>query len=51
MAKGESGFTKAGKSQNNGYAPGDSPYQSMLREARQVIRDAEIGRASCRERV
>lgn len=40
MAKGESGFTKAGKGQNNGYAPGDSPYQSMLREARQVIRDA-----------
>lgn len=40
MAKGESGFTKAGKSQNNGYAPGDSPYQSMMREARQIIRDA-----------
>ena len=29
MAKGESGFTKAGKSQNNGYVPGDSPYQDM----------------------
>lgn len=40
MAKGESGFQKSNKSQNNGYAPGDSPYQSMMREARQIIRDA-----------
>ena len=40
MAKGESGFNKSNKSQNNGYAPGDSPYQSMMREARQIIRDA-----------
>lgn len=40
MAKGESGFTKAGKGQNNGYAPGDSPYQAMSREAGQVIRDS-----------
>lgn len=39
MAKGESGFNKSNKSQNNGYAPGDSPYQSMFREAGQVIRD------------
>ena len=29
MAKGESGFNKSNKSQNNGYAPGDSPYQSF----------------------